>query len=563
MKSKLFILITGILLLSLISTSMAYTVVSTTYTKDFVVDATNYAYSSCNVQDNYESGRCQYIYACYIITPYPSTSLNQAVQKECVDITDTKKTTLHVSYTPYKGQGQLAVTTFLTVLDYTYDTSTTTWKSVLFIPSDYRSAAQIVSLCGEGEMLKENLCYEAKAYCANTQSTNLCTNPYPLYLLNFGTGFDPSNTASYCADRENDKICDEVESVTCADICRKYDSMGLCTESGANGICDVDEQMLAGTTCVDANNNYVCDDVETEGTFCRTNFEPVYCGTGADCVTYPNDCFAQAAGCNNFNQGTCQPIYADYCATDANCPSPCNGVVGQCLNKLNTGFTCYYSGECNAQMIQCAKDSDCPSPYCKGVASVCSSNKCSYSGKCITQPTAPASFWDRLAAIWNQFLAWLNNIFSGGSSNPPITTSSVCYQESANVATSCGGLSTGSYSSEGQFHSSYLAINGYDGNWDTYAIGGASEEGILYFNYAVPTNALKSSLFMAKFGRGDAANYTIPQECFGSQLKFKVVIHNNGPPYGTTGYCYDGSLWKSLYSSTDTEFGDEAMVWDF
>lgn len=564
------IILFGLITFTLFSLTFvsAYDVVSGTYSKSFTVDATAYSFKSCNIQSNYESGRCQYLYACYVITPYPSTSFNQAVQKECIDITDTKKSTFQVTYTPFKGQGQLAVTTFVTVLDYTYNPTTFTWANVLTIPTDYRSAAQIVSLCGEGKMLKGNLCYNAKAYCANTQSTNLCTNPYPLYLLDFGTGFDASNTASYCADRQNRQICDDTVSVTCTDTCKKYNSIGACTIQGADGICDVDEQMLAGATCADTNHNYVCDDVETQGTFCRTNFEPVFCGTGTACVTYPNSCFASAAGCTTSTTGTCKAIYADYCAVDANCPSPCNGVSGQCLNKLNTGFTCYYSGTCNAQMIQCAKDADCPAPYCKGVAAVCSSNTCSYSGRCITQPAAPASFWDKLASAWNDFLTWLNNIFGGGTTLPPATILNSCYQETATTATTCGGLASGSYSCSGGFFPTTPCTNGYDGSWSTQLAGNLTSIAILYVNYTVPSDALSSSLWTVKSGQQaspywQTVNYTIPSACWGSQLAFRVRSNNTQSPYGVDLSCYTNAhSWQIIsYQPAQPPMWEEAMVW--
>lgn len=399
MKSLILLLVMTSLLVVSVS---AQTVVKDVFQKDYTVSAPGLSVKSCNIQANYESGFCQYLYACYVVVPQYSNSLDQAIAKECVDITESKSATLKVSVTLPKGV-RWAVTTFVTVLNYSYDNTNYIWNKAAEIPLNYRSAEVLISLCPEGQMLKDNLCYPAQAVCLDTFSTNLCDNPYDLFVLDYGTGFNKNNPASYCADGqtgEADGICDEVTSFTCAD-------------TNANGICDTDDVKIQGTSCIDVNRNYVCDDVESQGTFCRTNFNPVHCGTGSSCITYPNECFAKAASCSSPLNDTCAPIFSNTCYSDAECTSPCTGVTGICKNPDGTGNRCYFAGECNPHVIQCAYDRDCPQPYCKGVAAQCTaSNTCTYLGKCISQPVSqPSGFWDLIKAIWTKFLQWVSSFF--------------------------------------------------------------------------------------------------------------------------------------------------------
>lgn len=381
----------------------AFTVVNGTWSKTYTISAASYPLKSCNIQANYENGSCQYLYFCYAVVPRGTTDLSQAAQKECIDITNTKTGTLTVSLVPPKGI-RWAVTTFVGVLDYKYNYTAATWSKNLTIPIDYRSAEEIISLCPSGQMLKYNMCYSAQSVCLNTFSYNLCTNPYQLYVLDVGFGFRYNDASSYCADRNEDLLCDEVLSV-------------ICPDTNNNKICDADDVAIQNSSCIDANQNYVCDSVEGTGTFCRTNFEPVNCGNGTSCITYPNICFAKATGCSNPINGTCTPIYANLCYSDSECNSlsPCSGVFGTCKNPDNLFNRCFYSGECNLRVVQCSKDSDCPSEPCIGISKVCNlaSNSCTYSGSCITQPTNQTqTIWDLLRTLWNKFLQWLNSIFS-------------------------------------------------------------------------------------------------------------------------------------------------------
>lgn len=396
MRGLILVLAMALLLLS---PAMAEpTVVKDIYTNTFTVDATSYPYSSCNIKSNYESGSCQYLYACYMIIPQGALDIGSAVQKQCFDITDTKKKTFTISFTPPRGH-KWAVVTFLTVLNYQYDDVSYMWNSNIDIPMDYRSAEELISLCDKGKMLRNGVCYDYQAVCINQYGTSVCTNPYDLFCLDYGYGVDFDNIASFCADRDRDEVCDETVSLTCPD-------------TNGNGICDVDDIYIQDSVCIDNNQNGICDEVETEGVFCRTYFDPVHCGESENCITYPNLCFCEASGCPDCINGTCAPLYMSLCNSNADCPSPCSGVIGICKYIEGKGQACHYSGECSPKVIMCSVDADCESlSPCIGVIFTCSaSNTCVSSGMCISQP-APMGIWDKISAFFSSLLAWISGLF--------------------------------------------------------------------------------------------------------------------------------------------------------
>ena len=95
------------------------------------------------------------------------------------------------------------------------------------------------------------------------------------------------------------------------------------------------------------------------------------------------------------------------------------------------------------------------------------------------------------------------------------TTFSLCFQETANISTSCGGLSTGAYN----------ATTNY-----------------FYINYTKPTNAV-DGMWQIKHGLYNTYNITIPDDCFNSIVMFRFysVSYENG-----YGQCFNGSEWKTI-----------------
>ena len=373
----------------------AQTLVTGVYDQFFPFSLTDIIYDSCNDNTNWQAGDCSYIYACYMVIPKGDYDINHALIKECKDVTDQSSASIHVQFIPPRGK-IYAVVPFITQMHYTYDNLLFQWNQPnVTIPK--RQVEAIVTLCPDGEILKDNLCFHAEPFCLDTFNTNMCNNPYDLYFLDLqGDGFanDYGIPSHACADRDQNKVCDGVASMTCSDV-------------NANGVCDADDTRITQVWCVDSNQNGVCDNVESSGTFCRTNFNPV-CDT-VNSITYPNDCFAMAAGVTSYTTGLCAPLIQNLCFADTDCPPPCNGVVGLCQNPDSKGNRCFYAGQCNPSIIQCSIDTDCPAAPCVGISPSCdgSTNRCNYNGQCITQPSVPPTFWDYLVSIWTNFIGYI------------------------------------------------------------------------------------------------------------------------------------------------------------
>ncbi|MFH1641590.1 MAG: S8 family serine peptidase [Nanoarchaeota archaeon] len=101
-----------------------------------------------------------------------------------------------------------------------------------------------------------------------------------------------------------------------------------------------------------------------------------------------------------------------------------------------------------------------------------------------------------------------------------------CYQETANQATGCGGLSSGSYSCSGS-----ICPKVYDGDWSSSTGGNTM---IAYINYTIPENAVRSSTRWQIGGAWDnlagslaVTNLSLPADCLkGNTLSLKV--YNSG-----------------------------------
>ena len=141
---------------------------------------------------------------------------------------------------------------------------------------------------------------------------------------------------------------------------------------------------------------------------------------------------------------------------------------------------------------------------------------------------------------------------------------SICYQESANVSTACGGLNTGIYGSSGTWTN---LSKTYDGDWDTYGKT-TSADVFVYANYSKPTNSLNSSLWQVK-DQDAIINLTIPNNCWSqSYLQFRGWIDAFvGPFTRVYWHCYNGTAWQQLRVSSNQEgyiayVYEEAMIWN-
>ena len=157
--------------------------------------------------------------------------------------------------------------------------------------------------------------------------------------------------------------------------------------------------------------------------------------------------------------------------------------------------------------------------------------------------------------------------------NSVVTTSYYeCFQETANVSTTCGGLGSGIYSSSGSWYSPEYGwgfpTGAIDGNWSTRSSGDdeCSGGGDLYINYTIPSNSLSSSLWQVAMGGNDEnpptpINLSLSSCSFSNILQLK--FHAGGGCQDVSyAYCLNSSSeWNLLYSSTNAIF-EEAMYWN-
>lgn len=140
-----------------------------------------------------------------------------------------------------------------------------------------------------------------------------------------------------------------------------------------------------------------------------------------------------------------------------------------------------------------------------------------------------------------------------------------CYQETANVATSCGGLSGGNYS---------LGTPGiwdfperlYDGNWGTVArISSGSTSAYAYPVYKKPAGSTNNSILYARLGTGAAANYSIPAACWNYNSS-TLYLRLRSRVFPAESYLSCGSgdgVWTTVaFSLISSSVYEEAVWWD-
>ena len=144
-----------------------------------------------------------------------------------------------------------------------------------------------------------------------------------------------------------------------------------------------------------------------------------------------------------------------------------------------------------------------------------------------------------------------------------------CYQESVDESTSCGGLDSGSYSLSGDW-----TIDGgssvVDGNWSTYdkAYGlTQNHHGYVYMNYAIPDNALSSSLWQIR-GSDGTENLSISDCDLSDVLRLRVDSYYKSQSQRWIYWqCIANSDWLTLIKYTSGTANhraayEEALWWD-
>lgn len=150
---------------------------------------------------------------------------------------------------------------------------------------------------------------------------------------------------------------------------------------------------------------------------------------------------------------------------------------------------------------------------------------------------------------------------------------SKCYQESANVSNSCGGLSTGSYSITVSSVNCRNLSKSYDGNWDTEMDDGLSGSCLwdFYVNYTKP-NLVTSAVWQAKsLSHGlnnNTQNITIPNTCFNTDDKLILWIDGNSTLNGdVSGNCWNNTGWQRIGTFgvplLNKTLYEESIIWSF
>lgn len=183
-------------------------------------------------------------------------------------------------------------------------------------------------------------------------------------------------------------------------------------------------------------------------------------------------------------------------------------------------------------------------------------------------------------AITSYAYQWYKNstLNASGTVKP---TYSWCYQETANVSTSCGGLSTGTYYASGVWDVTNPASNAYDGDWlTTYTFANSSTTGnaTLFINYTVPNGAsLNTSKWQVRYDIAGTSYYVNNTFLTGTNnrcaynvdlMQFKIISNKTSSTKGELDLlCFNGTDWQfgliGVSTSTgDIKFFEEAMFWN-
>lgn len=237
-------------------------------------------------------------------------------------------------------------------------------------------------ICAKNEVkLSTGVCKVLVQTCIDNNLNNICDADDPIIWA------DPDNNVPICADRNADRVCDNVESLFCKD-------------SNSNKICDSDEIKWLSSHCEDANGNGICDGIENEKTVCGKDFNPV-CDISTN-ITYPNQCFATAFNVQTTTQGNCKidPIIIRRDCASGDIPTPagyvCDFETGWLFKRETiyqnvtidcrisdslSGYTCTQVGDKWVWTRTELVDIDCYSRGCPSSNQLCQGGICVESQK--------------------------------------------------------------------------------------------------------------------------------------------------------------------------------------
>ena len=138
-----------------------------------------------------------------------------------------------------------------------------------------------------------------------------------------------------------------------------------------------------------------------------------------------------------------------------------------------------------------------------------------------------------------------------------------CYQETATQSTSCGGLSSGQYSTEGNWTGDTTTL--YDGNISTGCIklNTTSQNATLYINYTLPPYTQGNTMWYIA-DNTTTVNNIIPTNCMANPVRLRIIVENK-----ITGemedyfYCYNttSSSWSLINTLVSSTLNEEWLIW--
>ena len=129
---------------------------------------------------------------------------------------------------------------------------------------------------------------------------------------------------------------------------------------------------------------------------------------------------------------------------------------------------------------------------------------------------------------------WSNNSLHGSYN---------CYQETSNISTVCGGLSTGNY----------LITTITDPYYDQGNVG------VVYINYSKPISSRNDSLWQVKYAQStNVVNFSIPNSCWDYNLNilsFRLISVRGGTWTYSHGDCLNSTGWAIIFNAAASTGG--------
>lgn len=234
-----------------------------------------------------------------------------------------------------------------------------------------------------------------------------------------------------------------------------------------------------------------------------------------------------------------------------------NGTDGSIV--CDTNATTYYENTWYHLKIVIDKENHLISVYNDG-SPVCENVS-------FTESAGDTDFWALFATTDSyESVTQFDNIVNYNGTESPYFQTELCYQESTNISTLCGGKSTGSYAYDAGWEGNNVGTGEdiIDGNWSTGArLWINVSNAFLYINYTKPTRALSAD-WQWQDGCTGLFNLSVPEQCFNASgtLEFYLSADQNSQNY----WCNNGTDWVWLMNCTNWAVNryeyEEGLWWD-